>query len=43
MSLVPKSFALPTEAPAASAVAVIFLPSTDALLEINCASMPPRG
>ena len=43
ISLVPSSLALPTEAPAASAVAANFLPSTVALLEISCASMPPSG
>ena len=43
MSLLPSSLTLATEAPPASAVALIFLPSTTALLEISCASMPPSG
>jgi len=43
ISLLPSSRALPTDAPAASAVALIFCPPTVALFEISCASMPPSG
>ena len=43
ISLLPSSLTLATEAPADSAVALIFLPSTVALFEISWASMPPSG